>query len=137
MSDQGVRTFGNIDPTKKKRTSFTLQGLYEFDVLADDGEVLHKEDDVWTETFTCLSKVPAKVLDKLITSMGVSRGEVSFDNLHICGFLRDCLVPVDRPRWDALLDDDARLVDLDGDLSPILDLLTGGLFGRPTKPPSR
>lgn len=129
MSD--VRTFGNIDPKKKKRQSFTLQGLYEFDV---DG---HSEDEVWTETFTCLSKVPAKVLDKLITSMGVSKGEVSFDNLHICGFLRDCLIPADRPRWDALLDDEARLVDLDGDLSPILDLLTGGLFGRPTQPPSR
>lgn len=134
MSD--VRTFGNIDPKKKKRPEFKLQGLYEFDVEVD-GEVLHKEDEVWQESFTCLSKVPAKVLDKLITSMGMSQGQVSFENLHICGFLRACLVPADRPRWDALLDDDARIVDLDEDLSPILDLLTGGLFGRPTKPPSR
>lgn len=137
MSDQGVRTFGNIDPKKKKRPSFKLQGLYEFDVEDDDGEVLHKEDDVWEESFTCLSKVPAKVLDKLIASMGVSRGEVSFDNLHICEFMRKCLLPKDRDRWDALLDDDARLVDLDEDLSPILDLLTKGLFGRPTQPLSR
>jgi hypothetical protein len=137
MSDQGVRTFGNIDPKKKRRQTFTLQGLYEFDVEGPDGEVLHKEDDVWEETFTCLSKVPAKVLDKLVASMGMSRGEVSFDNLHICGFLRACLVPQDRDRWDTLLDDEARIVDLDEDLSPILDLLTNGLFGRPTKPPSR
>jgi hypothetical protein len=137
MSDQGVRTFGNIDPKKKKRQSFTLRGLYEFDVEGPDGEVLHKEDDVWEETFTCLSKVPAATLDKLITSMGVNRGEVSFDNLHICGFLRDCLVPKDRLRWDVLLSDDSRPVDLTDDLGPVLDLLTNGLFGRPTQPPSR
>ncbi len=137
MSDLPVRTFGNIDPKKKLRPEFKLQGLYEFDVTGDGGEVLHHEDEVWTEKFTCLSKVPAKVLDKLVASMGMSRGEVSFDNLHICGFLRACLVPTDRDRWDALLDDEARIVDLDEDLSPILDLLTGGLFGRPTKPPSR
>jgi hypothetical protein len=130
MSDQLPRTFGNIDPAKKKRESFTLQGLYEFDV---DG---HAEDEVWSEEFTCLSKVPAKALDKLIASMGSSGGEVSFDNLHICGFVRACLVPKDRGRWDALLDDDARPVDLNDDLGPILDLLTKGVFGRPTKPPS-
>lgn len=126
-----IRTFGNIDPTKKKREKFTLQGLYEFDT-AD-----HAEDEVWTEEFTCLSKVPAKVLDSLISSVAMGKaGEVSFDNLRICGFLRACLIPADRPRWDALMDDDARLLDLNDDLGPILDVLSGGVFGRPTTPPS-
>lgn len=138
MTDQlPPRTFGNIDPKKKRRESFTLRGLYEFDVLDRDGDVIHAEDDIWEETFTCLSKVPAAALDKLITSMGMSRGEMSFDNLHICGFLRDCLMPKDRERWDALLADEARPVDLNEDLGPILDMLTNGLFGRPTRPPSR
>lgn len=135
MSD--VRTFGNIDPSKRKRKSFTLQGLYDYDVEGPDGEVLHKEDDTWQETFECLSKVPAKVLDNLIASVGVSKsGAVSVDNLQICGFLRSCLLPRDRPRWDALLDDDARVLDMGDDLVPVMEELTGGLFGRPTPPPS-
>ncbi len=129
------RTFGNVDPKKKHRTSFTLQGLYEFDVMDADGETLHAEDDEWREEFTCLSKVPAAALDNLVASVGMQGKAVSFANLQICGFLRSCLVPKDRPRWDALLADDARPVDLGDDLTPILDLLTNGLFGRPTSPP--
>lgn len=133
MSD--VRTFGNIDPSKRKRETFTLQGLYEYDVEMD-GEVLHKEDDQWSETFECLSKVPAKVLDGLISSVGISKsGAVSVDNLRVCGFIRSCVHPRDRQRWDALMDDDARVMALD-DLVPIMEVLTGGLFGRPTPPPS-
>lgn len=132
MSDQGVRTFGNIDPTKRKRESFTLQGLYEYDV---DG---HAEDEAWSETFECLSKVPAKVLDNLISSVGMGKsGSVSFENLQICGFIRSCLHPKERQRWDTLMDDDARPLDLNEDLGPILDVLTNGIFGRPTPPPSK
>lgn len=131
-----IRTFGNIDPKKKHRETFTLQGLYEFDTTDADGTE-HAEDEVWSEEFTCLSKVPAKVLDSLIASVAMGKdGGVSFDNLRICGFLRACLVPKDRPRWDVLMEDDARILDLNDDLGPILEVLAGGVFGRPTTPPS-
>lgn len=131
-----TRTFGNVDPSKKHRQTFTLQGLYEFDTT-DAAGVDHSEDEVWSEEFTCLSKVPAKVLDSLISSVSMGKaGEVAFDNLRICGFIRACLLPKERPRWDALMDDEARILDLNEDLGPILDVLSGGVFGRPTPPPS-
>lgn len=131
------RTFGNVDPQAKKRESFTLQGLYEFDVKGPDGEVLHKEDDVWQEEFRCLSVVPAGALDRLISSVSVTdTGALRFQSLRVVDFLSGCLKPDDRERFQALLDDDARPVDLARDLIPVMETLAGPLLGRPTQPPS-
>lgn len=131
------RTFGSIEPKAKDRSSFTLQGLYEFDVTAPDGEVMHKEGDVWQESFRCLSVVPAGALDRLIASVSVTdTGGLRFQSLRVVDFLTACLMPDDRKLFRILLDDDSRPVDLAEQLIPVMEWLAGPLLGRPTPPPS-
>ena len=131
------RTFGSVDQKQTERSTFDLQGLYDFDVEGPDGEVLHKEGDPWKETFALLRVVPSLALDKLIASVSVTEsGAMRFADLRVIDFLRACLRPSDRPAFQSLLEDDSRPVDLAEDLIPVMQWLAGPLLGRPTVPPS-
>jgi hypothetical protein len=130
------RSFGSIEAKPKDRPTFDLQGTYEFDVTSEDGEVLHKEGEPWKEEFTCLSILPAGVLDKLISTVSTTEtGALRFHSLHVAAFLSRCLMPESRDRFVALLDDDARPVDFEA-LLGVMDWLAGPTLGRPTTPPS-
>jgi hypothetical protein len=88
----------------------------------------------WDEVFTCVKALPAGVLAEIGVTVGVNdRGELSYGRQAVVRFLRSMLVPEDRLRYDELVHDTDRVVEVE-DLGPIMILLIGKLSAHPSGP---
>ncbi len=125
------RSFGSTDPKTRERTTFDLQGTYEFDQPG-----VGAEGEAWKESFTCLSVVPSGALDDLISSVSTNPdGSWRFNSIRVVGFLTACLMPESRARFRVLMDDPSRPIDF-AELVEVMEWLAGPVLGRPTTPPS-
>lgn len=116
------RTFGSVDPAARKEAiQFTLQGLTFPDGLP------------WEETFSCLPSAPAGVLDDFVQAAGAFDGSNIWTAPSLTGFLRSVMLDADVERFDGLLHDKSRIVELQ-DLGELVMWLSSELMGRPTPP---
>lgn len=91
----------------------------------------------WTEMFTCVGLAPAGVLESLTSSISLEpqTGRRRYNTMSCMAFVRAVLVDEDIERWDALLEDNDRIVGLI-DLVGIVAWLSDELTLRPTRPSS-
>ena len=120
------RTFSSrIDPDRAP-TTFTLDG----DRVDGKGR---PTGEMWSEDFTALPKVPSVALDDLAQSVRIdSKGRQAYNAPSVLNFLRRVIVPDDLERFEALVSDPARNVELDL-MADVMNWLVDELGGRPTK----
>lgn len=88
----------------------------------------------WEETFTVVETLPPGALADLAFSITVTNdGEIKYNAVGVTRFLRAVIVPGDEQRWDALMRDKRRQVDL-AVLADVLMLVNGAKTNRPTGP---
>lgn len=86
----------------------------------------------WSESFTAVSVAPAGVLDDLASSMGVDdRGNRVWHSPSLLGFMRGIIVDDDVARFESLMRDKDRAVDI-RDLGEIMLWLSEELLDRPS-----
>lgn len=108
------------DAEPKEPITFELGGL----------GLLTKEP--WVESFTAVPVAPPGVLDDVSTSMGVDdRGNRVWHTPSLLGFMRGVIVDDDVARFEALMRDKDRAIDI-RDLGEIMLWLTEELLGRPS-----
>lgn len=121
------RTFGTQTPTGEappELHEFTLQGVGQL------------SNEPWSETFRCLTKAPASALDDLARSIGMNeRGEQVWNQVSLLRFFFTVLHPDDEERFDKLVRDKDRTVDI-GQLGDVMLWLSSEYGDRPTQPPS-
>lgn len=107
-----------------------LQFVLEGDTLPDDdGNVEH-----WEETFTVVDKLPPGVLSDLTYAITVTDdGDIKYNAIGVTRFLRGVIEPADEKRWDALIRDKRRQVELSV-LADVMMLVNGAKSNRPTGP---
>lgn len=119
-------------PKSTKGPDFTVGGtLYS---ISDDGELVDTGKE-WSETFRCLPEAPGGALDDIAAAVSVNeRGEIAFSRVSVLRFIRDVLVPADEQRFEQMVRDKHKLLDLDL-LGAIMMDLSQELTGqRPTGP---
>lgn len=91
----------------------------------------------WREEFWLLPTAPVGVVDDLLSSITLTEdGKLSYRQVSVLRFFRGILVDADVPRFEALMRDKDRVVDL-GTLGEIMMELGEEMLGvRPTLPPS-
>lgn len=108
------------DAEPKEPITFDLSGL---------GQITKEP---WKESFTCVPVAPAGVLDDLASSMGSDqRGNRVWNVPSLLGFMRGILVDEDVDRFEALMRDKDRAVDLK-DLGEIMLWVSEELVDRPS-----
>lgn len=96
--------------------------------------VPEKPSEPWEETFTVLQHVPPAALVTLSIAATVTPdGDIAWNSVSVVRFLRNVLVPSDEARWDALMLDKLRRVDVNA-LADVMFYITGEKAGRPTGP---
>lgn len=134
-------TFGDITQGPRDPEPFTVQGMLLDpipavpEVTGPKGKVLQEgkpEVVAWSETFHVLPDPPAGALDSFVKGMRVDgQGRQVYDRVSMCGFIRDCLVPADEARWDALMGDKNRLLRIE-----VVAEVAGWIAGTVTNRPS-
>lgn len=119
------RTFTAKPPTPGRTgPEFDLEGV---------GQITGKE---WSEHFTCVPTAPSGVLDDLASSMGTDgRGNTVWNQVSLLAFFRGVLLDDDVVRFQALVHDKDRLVELDL-LGEIMLWVADEVVGHPTQRPS-
>lgn len=125
------KTYRTTAPTKQGPT-FTVEGtLLEF---TDEGEVLDSGEE-WSETFRCLPTASGGALDDLVSAVSVNdRGEVEFSRVSVLRFVRELLIPADVVRFEQMVRDKRRLIELDVLGAIMMDLAQEVTGQRPTGP---
>lgn len=117
------------------RKTFTAKPLVLAEPPTIDLEGPHTSDadKTWQESFTCLRVAPAAVLDVIAGSVNVNRaGQVTaIHQAQAIPILRELIVPTDIGRFEQLLADRDRVVDL-ATLWEAAMWVVGQLTGRPT-----
>lgn len=114
-------------PRRDQRYSFTLAG----DRTDNDGEYTGEE---WEESFTCLPTIPGSALEILSKAVGVNAaGEQVYNRPSVIGFLRATLPPTDQARFDALVVDPHRTVELEV-LAQVMRVINDKVVNRPSTP---
>lgn len=111
----------------------------------------------WSETFKCWPRIAPQAMADLALAMRVTpEGERIWNAGAVIGFVRRALMDVEpvavngetppfdptqmaksqRGRWQALVNDSDRALNMQDDLGPILLWLAEEYTGRPTEPPS-
>lgn len=86
----------------------------------------------WEESFTAVPVAPPGVLDDVASSMGIDdRGNRVWHTPSLLGFMRGVIVDDDVARFEALMRDKDRAIDIK-DLGEIMLWLTEELLGRPS-----
>lgn len=125
------KTYRSKAPKRKQVPTFTVEGPY-IDVDAE-GNVVESEEE-WSETFRCLPEAPGATLDDLVSAVSVDdEGNISFSRVSVLRFIRSVVVESDEQRWNEMVRDKRRLVDLDV-LGEIMMDLAAGYTGRPIGP---
>lgn len=122
------RTFGarpERDEPEPDPITFTVEGRF-----ATSG-------DRWSETFTVVPVAPGGVLDDVARMVGVDgRGKRVWNAPSVMKFLTGVLIEPDVARFDDLVHDKERLVELEA-LGEITEWVSEQLFNpRPTQPSS-
>lgn len=90
----------------------------------------------FVEVFTTVVHLPPAVIDDVSSTVVINDDGVAYYQRHeTLKFLRTAICAADRDRWDALVRDPDRLVDLTA-LVSIMHWIAGTLLDRPTGPPS-
>lgn len=94
------------------------------------------DGEPWSERFKTVPVVPVGVIDALTSSMGTDdHGNTVFAQPSLLKFMRGLLYDEDIPRFDALMGDKNRAVDINT-LGEIMLWLAEEKTGRPTMPSS-
>lgn len=118
------RTFGTTDRRAKGLHEFTLEGVGQL-----DGET-------WSETFRCIPKAPSAALDDLARSVGQDeKGQLIFNQVSLLRFFRQVMHPEDETKFDALVHDKNRAVEIE-ELGEVMFWLAEVYTERPTVPSS-
>lgn len=125
------KTYRSSAPTTQGPT-FTVAG--QLLKVSDEGELI-VTDDEWEETFRCLPTAPGGALDDLVAAVSIDdRGEISFSRVSVLRFIREVLIPGDEQRFERMVRDKLKLLDLEV-LGQIMMDLSEELTGRrPTGP---
>ena len=95
-----------------------------------------KSKKAWTERFDIVEHIPFAVLNDLAgTITGGPNGEVVYTKHGVLRFMHAVIEPDDLPRWDALVRDPDRPVDLDV-VTTAMQAIVGAHANRPTGPQS-
>lgn len=125
------KTYRSKAPTQKKVPTFTVEGNY-IDV-GDAGDVIETEEE-WSETFRCLPTAPGAALDDLVSSVSINEeGDISFSKVSVLRFIRSVLTESEEQRFNAMVRDKRKLVDLDV-IGQIMMDLAEEYTGRPIGP---
>lgn len=88
----------------------------------------------WEETFTVLEEIAGQALESLARSAQIDdEGNIQWNKLALLRFLRAAIVPEDEDRWDRMMADKERVIDISlvGDV--VFDI-TKEKADRPTGP---
>ncbi len=110
--------------------------LDEAPTLVLDGRHVSDPEQAWEETFTARRAAPSSVIDMMAGSVSVdSRGRLTgINQAQAIPILREVLDPESARRFDHLIGDPDRVVDL-GTLWMAASWLVEQLIGRPTGGP--
>lgn len=127
----------------KRRTlppeQFTLEG--EHITPSNAGEVAESgaepKYEAWEETFTVRPVLPGGLVYDIATSVGVDdQGNLTYGRTAVMRFLHGAIIDADQGRFDQLMRDTDRVVELD-DIGPVMLWIVGlNNAGRPTGPQS-
>lgn len=125
------KTYRTNRQARRQVPTFTVAGWY-VDVTPE-GEVVESEEE-WEETFRCLPVAPGGALDDIAAAVSIDdHGRMTFNKVSVLRFIRAVLVEADEPRFDAMVRDKRRMVELDV-LGEIMIDLSEGYTNRPTGP---
>lgn len=125
------KTYRTNRQAKRQVPTFTIAGYY-VDVT-DDGDV-EETDEEWSETFRCLPVAPGGALDDIAAAVSIDdQGRMTFNKVSVLRFIRAVLVEADEQRFDAVVRDKRRMVELEV-LGEIMIDLSEGYTNRPTGP---
>lgn len=102
------------------------------DVAATGAEPVYEP---WEETFTVRAVLPGGLIADLVTAVGVDgEGNLTYGRSAVLKFMRSAVIDDDQARFDALMRDTDRVVELD-DVGPVMLWIVGmNNGGRPTGP---
>lgn len=125
------KTYRSSAPTTQGPT-FTVEGHL---LKVNDAGELTVTDETWSETFRCLPTAPGGALDDLVSAVSVDeRGNIAFSRVSVLRFIREVLIPGDENRFEQMVRDKYKLLDLEV-LGQIMMDLSEELTGRrPTGP---
>lgn len=124
MAKRSYVTRTTAPTEEEKEADFDLSGV---------GQVT---GEPWREEFHLLPIAPVGCVDDLLSSMRITGdGRISYQQGPLVRFFRGVMLDADVARWETLIRDKDRAVDLQT-LGEIMDDLSESMLGLPTKPPS-
>lgn len=91
-------------------------------------------NEPWSEHFACVEVAPPAVLDDLVSSSTIDeRGNRIYHTPSLIAFMNGVLVDQDLPRFNALMRDKDRAIDIQT-LGEIVVWISEEIVGRPTGP---
>ncbi len=125
------KTYRSTAPTTQGPT-FTVAGQL---LKVDDNGALIVTDEEWSEEFRCLPTAPGGALDDLVAAVSVDdRGEITFSRVSVLRFVREVLIPGEEQRFERMVRDKYRLLDLEVLGQIMMDLAEELTGRRPTGP---
>lgn len=118
--------------SREARTEpFELEGVYAPGRHGPGGD----DDTTWSETFTVSSRLDARMAGWYAQAYTVIEGKQVINPPAVIQFLKMACVPESALRFEALVDDPDRLVDVKL-LGEVFGWLAEEVLDRPTPPPS-
>lgn len=125
------KTYRTNRQQRRQVPTFTIAGYYAD--VTPDGDVV-ESDEEWEETFRCLPVAPGGALDDIAAAVSIDdHGRMTFNKVSVLRFIRAVLVEADEQRFDEVVRDKRRMVELDV-LGEIMIDLSEGYTNRPTGP---
>lgn len=116
---------------RRQVPTFTVAGVY---VDVDKAGNVVESDEEWEEMFRCLPVAPGGTLDDLSSAVSVDEhGNMTFSKVSVLRFIRSVIVEGDEHRFDQMVRDKRRMVELEI-LGEIMMDLSAEYTGRPTGP---
>lgn len=122
-------TASSTESREAPSVPFTLGGVYAQGRTGPGGS------DTWEETFTVSSRLDARAAQWYASAFTIIEGKETINPPAIIQFLAIACIPESALRFQALIDDPDRLVDVDV-LGSVFTWLSDEVIARPTAPPS-
>lgn len=91
------------------------------------------EGEPWEEAFNVMAYPPQGALVDMAAGVRIVNGEITYQAASVVRFLRDVILPSEEARWDALMRDKERAVDVEV-LGTIMLWAAAVVADRPTGP---